>query len=163
MSRQGSRDPLACFLIPLSCRACSPGLMAGGMDRRHEIDSGGAGHILLSPNECSFAERTCDGSRKATTKGLTGLWADRKVGRLWEIVPSRRNSWLKVMRLPETALGKAISCGSEVAMDTRRVSIAWRVLSRGFLSGTPINWRGPTWNTVATPPGRTAERGSLRR
>jgi len=28
------------------------------------------------------------------------------------------------------------------------------------LSGTPINWRGRTWNTVATPPKRTAERGS---
>ena len=90
--------------------------------------------------------------------------ADRPLGRSegWAvagIVPSRRNSWLKVMRLPETVSGEVISCGSELAMDTRRVSIAWRVLSRGFVSGTPINWRGPTWNTVPTPPRRTADRG----
>ena len=84
--------------------------------------------------------------------------ADRPLGRSegWAaagIVPGRRNSWLNAMRPRESASGEAISGGGELAMDTRRVSIAWRVPSRGFVSGTPINWRGRTWNTVTAPPG----------
>lgn len=134
MSRQGSRDPLACLRV---------------------VPDTSCFHRM------NVRSRTC----RAVEVGNHDERADRPLGRsegraVAGIVPSRRNSWLNAMRLPESVSGEAISCGGELAMDNRRVSGTWRFLSRGFLSGTPINWRGRTWNTVATPPRRTAKRGS---
>jgi hypothetical protein len=42
----------------------------------------------ILPNERSFANDFLADDEEATTKGLTGLWADRKVGRLWELSPA---------------------------------------------------------------------------
>ncbi len=134
MLRQGSRNPLACSRV-VPDTSCF-----------HRMN-------VRSRTHCTVEVGNHD-ERADRPMGRSEGWA------VAGIVPSRRNSWLKVMRLLETVLGKTISCGSEVAMDTRRVPSTWRVLSRGFLSGTPINWRGPTWNTVETPPRRPAERGS---
>ena len=95
MSRQGSRDPLVCLrMVPDTF--CF-----------HRMN-------VRSRTHCTVEVGNHD-ERADRPMGRSEGWA--AVG----IVPSRRNSWLKVMRLLETALGKVISCGSEAAMDTRRV------------------------------------------
>ena len=82
------------------------------------------------------------GGGKATTKGLTGHWANREVGRLGRCF-SRHVSVVGCGCGRKRHLGRGVACGSG-----RRfkwcVHRARAGFSGGCLSGTTMNWRGRT-------------------
>ena len=67
------------------------------------------------------------------------------IGRLGgrDLFPRCQDSWLKAVRLEKTASEEPVFSGSYLAMDRGRVPCTRQNLSRGYVSGTPINLAGP--------------------
>ena len=160
VSRQGSRDPLVRFFGSHAVERSSlrpdgrKGLASNGVG----IDASGAGRSCL-PSRASG---------NTTTKGLTGQWADRKVGRPGFIPVAlgrcRRRRSKRRRALPWETLTSAVrrsarrprerlsgGSGAKNVMRCRAeggTAGSFRAVSA---RGTSINWRGRTGNTVATP------------